>query len=361
MKIKQNGYILLLTLMIISILVFLATYISNRSLTYIPFTKTIINQEQVKILAWGAIQLVISQLQNVGIKKEEKSSEIPIKPDEKSSSNVGNAPSWQHEMLKKLLATMYEYQSFVLKENIEGIDAQIEICLACENSKINLNHLYDFKKKEFKNDSKKLLQNIVERIEKKIGVQNLFAALEKFLKEREYPLEDVTELLAIKEFEWFATRLFYEPASSKPIAEKKTTSALFLTDIFTVWSKNISIEPWFLTPSIKTLLDFKAEKNPEAQKDIIAKQVELFKITSSWKTDWDKLLTPLYQATWQSIPEIIQSIFSTQFGPSLFSAKIKAHIGNTSQILLAILECAPPTSQDDRYQFHVKLKKVYWL
>ena len=72
---KQDGYILLLTVMIISISVFLVTYISNKSLVYISFSKSVINRQQATVLAWGALQIATSQLQRVGLKEQENESD----------------------------------------------------------------------------------------------------------------------------------------------------------------------------------------------------------------------------------------------------------------------------------------------
>lgn len=71
------------------------------------------------------------------------------------------------KFLEAFFPSLHQWQTFKLKEGVEGIDATIRICLSCEEGKINLNNIYDFKEKKFNNGAEKFLQDIFGRIEKK--------------------------------------------------------------------------------------------------------------------------------------------------------------------------------------------------
>ena len=79
--------------------------------------------------------------------------------------------------------------------------------------KININRLYDFEKHHFLNegqpqdDMKKMFQELFGLIKEQIQA-DFFTDFEKFLKERKYPLNDVTELLNIKGFDVFKNTCF---------------------------------------------------------------------------------------------------------------------------------------------------------
>ncbi|MCA9770341.1 general secretion pathway protein GspK [Candidatus Dependentiae bacterium] len=356
---KQDGYILLLTVMIISISVFLVTYISNKSLVYISFSKSVINRQQATVLAWGALQIATSQLQRVGLKEQENES------DKSDKQNDKKPLSWEQKFLEAFFPSLHQWQTFKLKEGVEGIDATIRICLSCEEGKINLNNIYDFKEKKFNNGAEKFLQDIFGRIEKKIGIQNLFAAFTTFLKERQYNIQDVTELLNIKELHYFKNRIFYYPTiDDSTIADGKKVNKqekhLYLSDIFTTWPKKETLQPLLLSSSLQLLLEFKGENNIESRKNMIEQQLEHFKPKLDLKTDWGLLFIPIYGIPWEAVPEGVRNKFNATFEPAIFSVVVATTVGEVTQRLLALLERVP-TSQDDRYQFHVKLRKVYWL
>ena len=126
--------------------------------------------------------------------------------------------------------------------------------------------------------------------------KDLFEVFEKFLKQRQYKLNDVTELLFIKEFQQsFKTTVFYE---APPLEEtKKEQRPVYLTDIFTIWSAQQKINPWLLSDSIAALLGFKrAEPGDTAAREKEVDQVlkGLKTVQGDLKTVWEKVLQKLY-------------------------------------------------------------------
>lgn len=348
---KQAGYILVLTLMIVSISVILVAYVSNKAVTYVFLTKTAIDGEKAKALAYGGIQIAISQLMTASLKEEKKEQ----KDQEKKEEEI-----WQKKLLKAIVPSLNQWQEFKLTEKTDNSDGVIKICISCEDGKININNLYDMKEKKLVPAMKNLLQKLgFERIEQGGQTYNLITSFENFFKERQYKIQDVTELLKNKEFDHFKERVFFEPPSmqgEKKEEEKKT----YLTDIFTVWNKKPTVEPWLLSHSLQLLLGFKSGGLIEDKKKMIEQLVEKFKVMTRWPEEWNEILAPLYGKEWNGVLDAMRPMMAPTFDPRVFSVLSYATVNAVTQRLLAIVErvSAP---QDDRYQFHVKIRKVYWL
>lgn len=315
------------------------------------FARTTKDTEKARALAFGGIQIGISQLVSVALKEEEQNKE---KEGEKKEEEI-----WQKKFLKLVLPTLNQWQEFVLTEKADDINGTIKICIMCEDGKININSLYDEKEKKLIPAKKELLQKLgFEKIEQAGITHNLISSFENFFKERQYKVQDVTELLKNKEFDFFKERIFFEPISPEKKEEEKKT---YLTDIFTAWNEKQTIEPWLLSHSLNVLLGFKQlSGSGEERKKMVEQVIEKFKVMSQWSEDWNTILAPLYGKEWSAIAEPVQQSFSQIFDPRVFSILSYATVNGVTQRLLAIVErvSAP---QDDRYQFHAKIRKVYWL
>ena len=72
---KKPGYILAFTLALMALFMFIATYVSNKGLIFSSFSKTMVDREKARQLAYGGIQLAISQLASVEKKSEKENPE----------------------------------------------------------------------------------------------------------------------------------------------------------------------------------------------------------------------------------------------------------------------------------------------
>lgn len=352
---KNNGYILVLTLLIISLSVMLVTYIFNKGTVYTQFARTIIDREKAKMAAFSGVQLAMSQLAYADVLSEEQLLEIKEKK--------GNQQQERDRLfLINVLSHLNQWQTIVLDEAKVGIEGKITIALSCEDGKININQMFDFDKHLFinegrpKGDWKKISQELYTSIKKVVGGEDLFTPFEKFLKDRQYKVNDVTELLTVKAFELFKGTIFYDPALAR---EKKKKAPIFLTDIFTLWSKKAMVEPWLFSYSMGILLGFEQPATQRDRETLIRSVVKEFKTKMNWAVDWDKALKPLYGKTVASLPKELTAIFNPVFEPSVFSVVSYGAVGKITQKIFAIVE--RQKSSDDNGAATVKLRKVYWL
>jgi len=363
--IKQRpGFLMVTTLMVLGIMVFLITYIFNRSLPFITHTTTLTKHDQAKQLALGGIQLGISQLAWAAAPQEGKKKPQPLgkqqpePPEEKDK-----------RFLEIILPVINRWQTIDLTENNQGIEGNIQIAISCEDGKININEIYDFEHKKFvgegnppdKADYKKIMQALCGEIDKQAGGKKLFDALAAFLKKRDYPLNDVTELLTSKEFEIFKHRLFYEPPELEK-TQQKQKKQIYLTDIFTVASAEKTVRPWLLSNSMCGLLNLEQVKPDDIKKrkESVTKWLNAFKSTAKWDEDWDKMLAPVYGTKYNAVPKFIKPIFATKFGPNTFSILSYGKVDNVTQRFLAIVEKDTPSQNNDGRAV-ITIRKLYWL
>lgn len=363
---SRAGYILIFSLLMLATLSAIATYIMTRGSIYIPFMKTVQEREKALLIAHGGIEVAIAQLSRMYTQEdiEKNGNKIANKKNSPPSPETQKG-SPEKQFLLNFLPTINRWQEYNLHENVDGIDGRIRICITCEEGKININNIYDYQKKQFygKGQPEKnweaIMQELCQNIERIQGSKNLFGALETFLKKREYKLLDVTELLHVKEFELFRDYQFYAPPESSRNNDQKN---LYLTDIFTIDSFKRTVNPWFFSNALLTLLSL-----PEAQVGDVEARItsapqwlENFHQPKSWKNDWQTLLQPIYQKNLASLPKNIESIFDTSTNPRIFSVISEGKVGTVTKQLFALIERTKHTYKD-KTRYDVKIKKLYWL
>lgn len=330
---NRPGYILMLTLALIALCMFISTYVFNKGFVFARFTHTMVDREKARQLAYGGIQLGMSQLV-VEPAKKEQGKEKEEKPKE---GKPAQEPSESARLLKVVLPLLNKPQKFTLKQAIEGVNGTLVLTLGSEEGKININRLYDFEKHKFlgegqpNGDMKKVFQEIFALIKEKVNA-DLFADFEKFLKERKYPLNDVTELLKIKSFALFKNTLYFDPGAQSADPQKET---IYLTDIFTVHSSKKEIEPWLLSNSLLILLKLKQNnEKPPATEELL----KGFKEQSDWKNDWNKIFKPLYGVDFNGLPKAIAGLLNPVFGPKIFNLLSQATVGKVPIGIFSILD-----------------------
>jgi len=366
---SQPGYILVFALLFMTILVLLMNQLYNKSVVHAKFVQTMIEREKAKMLAFGGIQMAMSYLSDKDLSITTTAQQKkPKTADEKAKT-----------FLEKIMPVLNRWQIIELQEKTESIEGTIKLCIMCEDGKININNLYDFEEHKFINegkagDGKKILQTIFTNIKSFVGDRNLFEEFEKFLKQRHYKLNDVTELVTIKDFELFKDLMFYEPPEQQQKKQKETQEqkkvaavavkkkpVIYLTDIFSVWPEKATIEPWLLSDSLCALLQLKrAQQGGLEQREKESREwLKNFKVTAKWQEDWNKQLLPMYGKDFSSIPKEITAMFSATFEPKIFSVLCYGTVGHMTQKLFVILQRS--ASDDKKGESGVRIKKLYWL
>lgn len=358
---EGRGFILVTSLIITTLFVFLVTYLSYRTTTFISFAKTSIDREKAYALALGGIQIGMSQL--VPPVDQEKQKEQAGPKQQKEQKKQAEQAAQSKALLTSILPPLNRWQAFELREDVDGLDGEIKVCIASEDGKIDINAIYDFKKHAFLGEGKSErnwktgMKILFARIEQAVGAENLFDSFEQFLKKRNKPVDDITELINAKGFDAFKNKLFYQPPTTGD-----TKHPIFLTDLFTVWSLKPSVQPWLFSDSICAILGLQRAKDDDIDKrsESVQQWLRDFKLNVRWSADWDNLMIPLYGKDYNSLPKNIDTVLSSQFEPHFFSILSVGKYGEVEQRLLAIVQKVI-LDQKNKQKFDIKIRKLYWL
>jgi hypothetical protein len=354
--------------MVLALATTVVTYISNISFVQVPFAYMTVEREKAKMLALSGIQVAVALLsQEVDVAQSPKNS-ADKQSQPPQAAQKKQEPSEQEkaakEFIQKIVPHLNRWQTFELNEKVDGVDGAIKLCITSEQGKIDLNAWYDFETHSFKGDKahQQALKSLILAAFKGLGGEDLYAEFEKFLKARQYRLDDITELLRIPGFIAWREYVFYPGPITKEKEQEKNKTPVYLTDIFTVWSGTQTIDPWLLSNSMCGLVGVKQaqSKDVENRKKAVEQVIKDVTLEAQWATDWKKYLSPLYGAELNSLAKGVELIFGTRFEPKVFSVLSYGVVGNVTQRALAILERVEEKT-DRKLSYAVTIKKLYWL
>jgi type II secretory pathway pseudopilin PulG len=361
---STSGFILITTLLVVALAVIMISVLIDRSTIFFPLTQTVIEREKAQQLAYGGIQLALSQLAYADVVQEAEQAPQTQKGSQETKKDT--APDTQQQagasqtkqFLKTLVPVLNTWQTVKLNAEHDDIDGEIKICIMSEDGKININELYDFKKHSFvgskseQDNIKKALTELFATIKKTSGGQDIFESLESFLKKRDEKIRDVTELLSIKPFEIFKNNIFYSPDGPQSGKDKKS---IYLTDVFTIWTQKKTMDPWLFSHSVRTLLEL-----PIPDKNAIADAIKVFNGAYTWPASWNNVFLKIYKKDFNSLAKGITPLLNTTFGPETFSVLSYGTVGRVTHRLFAILE-RDTSNRKSKDPATVHIKKLYWI
>ena len=346
---KQAGYILVFTMIMMASLTAIVIYIFNRGMTAIPLISLVIEREKAKMVAFSGIEvarsLIVAIHDQSQEKKEESAEKKPSNEGEKQPTTDGESkqkPNNDQLFVQQIVPGLGRWTTYVLKEHIDGVEGELKICITCENGKINLNKIFDFKTHKFVGEGaqtgnwKTMLELLLKPVGTATKTADLFAGLEGFLKAQKGPLDDVTQLLLVPAFVSFADKL-YVMSPKEP--NKEIMSAIALTDLFTLYGDSASLEPWCLSTSVQMACGIAVNTSTVQQraKDVV-QWTKNFKPFWQWKTDWNISLKNVYQKELAGLPKGLDAVFTVTCKPTFFGVLVQGTVGKVTQTVYAIIE-----------------------
>jgi hypothetical protein len=332
-------YVLIISFLILSI----GTYLFYKGIMLPPFSRLTSRKMQAESLALGVVQQCVAQLA-YSIKVPEKKEETKEKTTPQTSF---------FDDLKTFFPELNRWKSYMLKEQIDGIDAQVKICITSEEGKINVNSLFDFKEKKLQKNVP--IDDFTKSLEK-YQIKGFKAYIEQFFKKRQKPLDDIVELNNEEYFaKSFGNNIFYQPPENDKEAEKKV---LYLTDLFTVFTDTTTINPFVLSDSLSIVLDVKrailqTEEERKKQVETIEKQK---KESFSWEADWKAILQPLYQ---KPLP-FLGKLFETNPKMRVFSLICSVELAGYQTTVYAVLSRSLRV-QDEKIMYDIAINRLYFV
>lgn len=327
MMTQQRGYILFITFSMLALCTALVSVCMVKGIIHKKLAIALIDQEQMNQFALSTPALAQSFLaftadEVKGVAQEAVGAQALKMTPADGDTGFGRL------VLEKMLPVVNKMQKFNINEIDKNFPFVVNLTFFCESGKININGLYDLIDKKFYHegvagkDQKVFATWLFDRIAKITEKPSLLQPFIEHVKQRKSSFNDVTELLAIKEFaECFSQSIFYE-SQLQGVSDDKKNRKIFLTDIFTVASENDTIQPWLLSPSLCVLLDItqKSSKHQESEKKTDEKfDLSSFRQKADWSKDWDLGLKPLYDVSYDKIPEPARGMLATEFSVTTFS------------------------------------------
>jgi len=344
MRTQREGFILVLTLIVISLLVVIATQMYYLSTGFSSFAHVAIRREEAKTLALSGVQLARDRLYLSVPKKEKKEGSV----SQKEAS--GQNESQDQLLLQRILPVLNRWQSFELNKQKDGVDGEIKIYISCEDGKLHLNNLLSLmSQKGLTPERIKLFKTLWQEIAKAVGAKKSLyeSAFDFFERRNRIWLNDTTELLEAPGFQIFDGRVFIHlPNSEKDV--------IYLTDLFTPQSRYGKLDPWILSASVRTILGLKPQPVTKEQVDALLKG---FKSVHNWKNDWNRILKPLYGKDFNALPKGIELMLSPKFDVAAFSVVSYGIIDDVAQGIYAILS---KKQLDDGSIVFIPIKS-YWI
>lgn len=332
MKHKQQGFIILMMFVMLTVCATMVSLFLVRGTVYRCTVKSFLSRKRLERQLESALAVVEKSL----VVESQDSQSTPDQGDAQAqTSQQASSSDDSKKLLAAFLQNRFKKVSATMMGQTDGQTVMSSVVL--ESGKINLNSLYDFSKKKFVNegqdsgDKKQFAQWLFGRIAEVRGGKSLFGPFAEFLEKRSTSLNSVTELLQISEFaEYFYDAVFYQASESQDQPMK-----LCLTDLFTVASETDTIQPWVLSPSLIVLLGGSVGSlDPKIAEQALQK----FAAEMDWSAKWNDTVGVLYGIKFDNLPEEVKSILTSQFEANIFSISLSVHDQNHKAGLYALLK-----------------------
>ena len=368
---KTPAFVLLFVVMMMAVVTMLTQQLLRGVMVGTMFDKTMIARERAEILALGGLQVAIALL------TQEKEVAKPGNAQDAQEKEKLDPEKDAKKFLTKILPILNRWKIFKLQQKEDGLDGTLKICISCEEGKLNLNEIFDFKKGAFKTEFEPLIG--VLQIDNK---HEVIKFLTEFLKKRNKKLDDLSELMTIPEFA--KLDIFYNPPEfidkkQKEKDDKKKDRNIALFDLFTLEGEKSLMQPLLFSDGMCAVFGL---HRPMAEDTV--KMKDKFKVVidqykKEWGNDWVKtweIVRPIFECQGALAPQFAK-LFAQEFEPSLFSVLSLGIVDGVEQRILAIIKKVEKKKEEthdvtdaskslDNQKNKVpatefKIIKVYWI
>ncbi len=377
---KKPAFVLIFSLLSMGIVTILTQQLMKSVSVGIAFSRQMVLREQVKMFVYGGIAIATAQLEQCYPEEKKKQGAEPAAGQQSSAQPQGlKRPFSFKTFILSVLPHLNRWQTFELTDKIDGVDAQIKVCIVAEEGKIPFTQVFDEPARELTDPAHGFLQQFPSA--KKGASSDFVTKFTAFLKGRTHRIVDISALLPfahqVKVPLWYAPPEF--PTRRTAAGEvknekgKPVPAACALQDLFTLWGQGSSLNPLLLSNALCVLSGLRPPQPNDAQKrkDQYKQLAENYDKIKSLKGDelW-KALGALYDAKPKLSAEF-NTLFSLEVEPRFYSVLSCATVAGVTQQLIAILEHVPPTvaPAERREQRQKKkeiqplfaIRRLYWL
>lgn len=336
---KSSGYILILTLLLLSTSFILISSILQKTFAYLSQSQIEIDREHARQMALSGIQLVLSKISLVipekkenkdEVKKDMPNSEHPEKTDDKKETP-------EQKWLISILPILNSWQNVTLNYDSAGIDATISYFLSSQQGKFNLIAID---------------KDLSELVKKAIKV-DIISTLEECKKQLGRPIQDPTEMIKASSFTPLKNKLFTVPSVNKENIDISATDLFYIED-----GNDLKLlNPWLLSSSTSKALGMVPKFTPAIIKDIVSK----FKPDMNWQSEWDNTLAKIYNKKFATIDPKIKKILSSKFIADSFFVVCYATVNSVTQKAAALLKLDKTVQGFAPESKIYKIAQLYWI
>ena len=345
------GYILVLTMIMISLLTVVVTQMFFSGSLFSSFASIAVQREKAKMLAESGVHIACGQLYIPAAKQEQPVITVGQQKQQKQEPVDQNK-----KLLEKVLPLLNIWQTFVFNQKVDGAEGTVNIYITCEEGKIHLNDLLTIMT-DAKLPEKRvaLLKRLFSKIAEINGIaDDLYQSSIDFFEQRKHIwLNDVTELLNARGFAKFSDYVF----ARMPVTKKEKKPHLFLTDLFTPQSRYGKLDPWVLSNSVRLVLGMRSPDDSKIQDGLKTALTKSYKKNYNWRVDWDMIFKPVYGIEYAALGEEIASLLSPEFNPVAFTVVSYATVGKVTQGVFSLLL---RKKQQDQSIVFIPIKS-YWI
>ena len=411
---NKKGYIIPLTLLIISLAVVIITAVVRESFSYQRQARITQDKARARLLVLSSLELMLSQLSFI-VPHEVPEEKKEAKPEKKPPTDANEKPDKEKDELSeplqkwmlKVLPLLNRWHTLELVSSDDMVEGTITYYLSSEQGKINLDTLLAEVKKPGKKEKKEEKEKNQpananaqpgsgqapaapgqqptpsqpaqpagqaaagqkQGEQKKEGPEKpgddrkktlVGVVDELFKKEKEVSIREALKSLGGLPED--PTDLIKVPKvaalkDSVFVTQEMPKKPLFLMDLFTTHEDATKINPWLLSQSLKTLLDVKENKEVKIDK----KFIKNLKPKMNWAQDWDKAFAKLYGKKFAALEKPITELFATEFEATAFSVVCYCTVGTVTQRVGVLIELTEPSPELSPKSFVFKVTRLYWL
>lgn len=340
---KRSGFILVLAMLLISLGTLLVVPLAQRVMVHRQLMQIAIARERAGFLLFDGIQIALDHIESVFGAAQDK---------EKKEKNA-----------EQFLALCGRWQQFSFEDTKEHVAGKIALYLVPEASKININLLYDFEKKEFikteKVDARALLKALGPLLFQE-EQNSLDARMAEIFAERKKPFDDITELLKHSPWNSIPAVFPQAPEDAKSVEQKKKIA---LTDIFSTLTTSSGIYPLTFSESFQEMLSFN-RRGEDNQEEGNKRRAQALLGSTDWSAQWQTMLAERTGKNYTDINAAIRAYFAPSLQPEYFSVVVYATVGTVTRGMCAILakiEKPSEKSKKDSPEFSWSVTRLYWL
>jgi len=327
---NKPGFILITTFFLLASASAILMLTARKEYVHARLTSTLVIQHTLKDTIYALLNCAPALF--YGAKEED--SEKSEKP-----KNASTVPD-----IQKLIKVYIRYApDFAALPKFNAAEQQDQFSgslkISCESGKLNLNGIYDFTKKDWRNDNqKKFCAWLFETIAKYTKTENCFTEFEEYLKNRGCHFNDISELYEIEKIRTTFVNNF-APVFKQNTQKSDEQKPIYFSELFTVQTETDTINALCLTPSMVQILG--GQFSTEGLQKLDFQKIMQSLQNKNQQEGLSALCKDLYNITFETLSQDCKSLLTMNSELNIFAIAVTLLAQNVQTSMLAVVKIMP--------------------